>query len=49
MVHRGGYTPHVGVVSAASFEPPSVVWWAVLVIALACFASGLLLGYVIAS
>ena len=49
MVHRGGYTPHVDVVSAASFEPPSVVWWAVLVIALACFASGLLLGYVIAS
>jgi hypothetical protein len=45
----GGGSPSVQVVTAAEFEPPSVVWWGVILIALASFASGVLMGYLLAS
>ncbi|MBM4359387.1 MAG: serine/threonine protein kinase [Deltaproteobacteria bacterium] len=43
-----GGAPSVQIVSAAELEPPSVVWWGVLLIALGSFASGVLMGYLLA-
>jgi len=52
-VHAGGgpfgYAPPIEVVTAEGLEAPSVVWWAVLLLAIGSFASGLLLGYLLAS
>jgi serine/threonine-protein kinase len=46
---RSAGSPEIGVVTAASLESPSVIWWGVLLIALASFAAGLLMGYLLAS
>ena len=39
--------PPVNVVSARDEEPPALVWWAAVVIAVSTFAFGLLLGYLL--
>ncbi len=44
----GGYVPSIQVVTAAAHEPLSVVWWLALLIGLGSFASGGLLGYLLA-
>jgi eukaryotic-like serine/threonine-protein kinase len=41
--------PLVRVVTAADAEPPKLVWWAVVLIALACLALGIAVGYLLAS
>ncbi|MSP25403.1 MAG: serine/threonine protein kinase [Myxococcales bacterium] len=41
------YSPMIGVESARRLDPPSLVWWAVLVLGLAAFGAGLLCGYVL--
>lgn len=47
--YGGAAGPPVQVVTAGDYEAPSVVWWAVVLIALGSFASGILLGYLLAS
>jgi serine/threonine-protein kinase len=44
-----GYVPQINVETAAPLDPPSVVWWGVLLIGLGTFGAGLLLGYVLGS
>jgi len=44
-----GEMPQVRVVTAADAEPPKLVWWAVVLIALACLALGVALGYLLGS
>jgi hypothetical protein len=39
--------PPVQIVTAADEEPPSLVWWAVLLLAVACLALGFTVGYVL--
>jgi hypothetical protein len=39
----------VQVVTAADPEPPKLVWWGVLLVALGCLALGIALGYLLAS
>jgi hypothetical protein len=39
--------PPVNVVSARDEDPPALVWWAVLLVAVGTFAFGLLLGYLL--
>ncbi|MBM4374789.1 MAG: serine/threonine protein kinase [Deltaproteobacteria bacterium] len=48
-LHGGGRGHEVGVTTAASLDPPSIVWWGALLLALASFAVGLLMGYLLTS
>jgi serine/threonine protein kinase len=47
-VSGSGASP-VQVVTAADAEPPQLVWWAVVLVALGCLALGIALGYLLAS
>jgi serine/threonine-protein kinase len=40
--------PHVHITEAEPLGPPALVWWAVLLVAIACFALGLAAGYQLA-
>lgn len=43
-----GDVPAINVYAAADPDPPSLVWWGVILVGVGCFALGLLLGYVLA-
>jgi hypothetical protein len=40
--------PEIAVVTAPDIEPASLVWWGVLLVALACLAVGIVVGYALA-
>jgi hypothetical protein len=46
--HLSGVPP-VMVVTAADAEPPKLVWWGVVLVALGCLALGIVLGYLLAT
>jgi serine/threonine-protein kinase len=39
--------PPVHIVDAADPEPPALVWWGVVVVAMACLGAGVLIGYIL--
>jgi len=43
-----GQAPAINVFEASDPDPPSLVWWGVMLVGLGCFALGLVLGYVLA-
>ena len=46
--HASGIPP-VNVILAADVEPPKLVWWAAVLVALGCLALGVALGYLLGS